>query len=209
MGTFKRRFSRRPLALTQETAETWLVRSRPPVNRQEAKPQGSSWPPRLPGSLRHPPEGSRSPIGTGPAQSLSVRSGVTRSPPSCSSASCPSRGWSGRLLKISRLICGSSPPPSAPCRRPARPTWLVCLRTPTCAPSTPSVSPSCPRTSSWPGGSVESVHKKDQFRLDLAVTDHPRYTLWTISDSSPRLCSLKFSNPCALTFLSISTSLHS
>merc|ERR1711944_106534 len=185
MGTFKRRFSRRPLALTQETAETWLVRSRPPVNPQEARPQGSSWPPRLPGSLRHPPEVSRSPIGTGPAQSLYVRSGVTRSPPSCSSASCPSRGW------------------------PGRPTWLVCLRTPTCAPSTPSVSPSCPRTSSWPGGSVESVHKKDQFRLDLAVTDHPRYTLWTISDSSPRLCSLKFSNPCALTFLSISTSLHS
>merc|ERR1712233_206208 len=115
---------RRPLALTQETAETWLVRSRLPVNPQEAKPQGSSWPPRLPGSLRHPPEVSRSPIATGPAQSLSVRSGVTRSPPSCSSASCPSRGWSGRLL-----------------------------------------------------------------RLDLAVTDHPRYTLWTISDS-PLACVL-------------------
>merc|ERR1712088_1085043 len=146
--TFKRRFSRHPLALTPETAERWLVRSRPPVNRQEARPQGSSWPPRLPGSLRHPPEVSRSPIATGPAQSLSVRSGVTRSPPSCSSASC-----------------GSSPPPSVPCRRLARPTWLVCLRTPTCAPSTPSVSPSCPRTSSWPGGSVESVHKKDHSGL--------------------------------------------
>merc|ERR1712179_55880 len=31
--------------------------------------------------------------------------------------------------------------------------------------STPSVSPSCPRTSSWPGGSVESVHKKDHSGL--------------------------------------------
>ena len=40
-------------------------------------------------------------------------------------------------------------------RRPARPTWSVCSRTPTCAPSTPSVSPSCPRTSSWPAASVE------------------------------------------------------
>uniref|UniRef100_A0A8D2ZD76 Core Histone H2A/H2B/H3 domain-containing protein n=1 Tax=Scophthalmus maximus TaxID=52904 RepID=A0A8D2ZD76_SCOMX len=31
----------------------------------------------------------------------------------------------------------------------ARPTWWACSRTPTCAPSTPSVSPSCPKTSSW------------------------------------------------------------
>uniref|UniRef100_A0A3B4UFH1 Histone H3.3 n=1 Tax=Seriola dumerili TaxID=41447 RepID=A0A3B4UFH1_SERDU len=31
-------------------------------------------------------------------------------------------------------------------------TWWVCLRTPTCAPSTPSVSPSCPKTSSWLAG---------------------------------------------------------
>ncbi|GAB1297992.1 Histone H3.2 [Apodemus speciosus] len=33
--------------------------------------------------------------------------------------------------------------------------YLVGLfRTPTCVPSTPSVSPSCPRTSSWPAASV-------------------------------------------------------
>uniref|UniRef100_A0A8C9PU61 Histone H2A/H2B/H3 domain-containing protein n=1 Tax=Spermophilus dauricus TaxID=99837 RepID=A0A8C9PU61_SPEDA len=37
-----------------------------------------------------------------------------------------------------------------PFQRPARPTWWGCSRTPTCAPSTPSASPSCPRTSSWP-----------------------------------------------------------
>merc|ERR1712154_262099 len=95
MGTFKRRFSRHPLALTPETAERWLVRSRPPVSPLEERPQGSSWPPRLPGSLRHPPEESRSPIVTGPAQSLSVRSGVTKSPPSCSSASCPPEAGQG------------------------------------------------------------------------------------------------------------------
>uniref|UniRef100_A0A8C2WNQ8 Histone H3 n=1 Tax=Cyclopterus lumpus TaxID=8103 RepID=A0A8C2WNQ8_CYCLU len=28
-------------------------------------------------------------------------------------------------------------------------TWWVCSRTPTCVPSMPSVSPSCPKTSSW------------------------------------------------------------
>merc|ERR1712156_1248283 len=62
-------------------------------------------------------------------------------------------------------------------RRPARRTWWGCSRTPTCAPSTPSVSPSCPRTSSWQGGSVANVHKEG------AVSDLlPRYTLWTFSD---------------------------
>uniref|UniRef100_A0A3B5KHT9 H3 histone, family 3A n=1 Tax=Takifugu rubripes TaxID=31033 RepID=A0A3B5KHT9_TAKRU len=35
------------------------------------------------------------------------------------------------------------------CRKPVRLTWWVCLRTPTCAPSTPNASPSCPKTSSW------------------------------------------------------------
>ncbi|CAB1448609.1 unnamed protein product [Pleuronectes platessa] len=46
-------------------------------------------------------------------------------------------------------------PPSWLCRRPARLTWPACLRTPTCAPSTPRGSPSCPRTSSWPAASAE------------------------------------------------------
>uniref|UniRef100_A0A3Q3BD54 Histone H3.3 n=1 Tax=Kryptolebias marmoratus TaxID=37003 RepID=A0A3Q3BD54_KRYMA len=47
-----------------------------------------------------------------------------------------------------------------PFQRPARPTWWGSLRTPTCAPSTPSVSPSCPKTSSWPAASAESVLKR-------------------------------------------------
>uniref|UniRef100_A0A8C7KR90 Histone H2A/H2B/H3 domain-containing protein n=1 Tax=Oncorhynchus kisutch TaxID=8019 RepID=A0A8C7KR90_ONCKI len=44
-----------------------------------------------------------------------------------------------------------------PFQRPARHTWWVCLRTPTCVPSMPSVSPSCPKTSSWHVASVGSV----------------------------------------------------
>uniref|UniRef100_A0A3Q1B6R0 Histone H2A/H2B/H3 domain-containing protein n=1 Tax=Amphiprion ocellaris TaxID=80972 RepID=A0A3Q1B6R0_AMPOC len=47
------------------------------------------------------------------------------------------------------------PPLSWLCRRPARLTWSVSSRTPTCAPSTPRGSPSCPKTSSWPAASVE------------------------------------------------------
>merc|ERR1712088_623942 len=58
-------------------------------------------------------------------------------------------------LRISKPISGSSPPLLELFRRPARLTWSGCSRTPTCAPSTPSVSLSCPRTSSSPGGSVE------------------------------------------------------
>merc|ERR1712203_160875 len=171
MGTFKRRFSRRPLALTPETGERWLVRSRPPVSLLEARPPGSSWPPRQPGSQHHPQEEGRSHIGTGPAQLPCVRSGVTRSRQSCSSASCP-----------------------------------------TCAPSTPSVSPSCPRTSSWPGGSVASVHKNlDQsgsIRESLTTLGTPCGQ--SVTAPLQRLCSLKFSNPCALTFLSVchSTQTH-
>merc|ERR1712241_904174 len=134
--------------------EKWPVPSRPLVSQLEERLPGSSWPPRLPGSPPPPPVESRSPTDTGPAPWLSVRSEDTRSPPSCSSASCPSSVSLGRLPRISKLISGSSLPPSALCRRLARPTWSVCSRTPTCAPSTPSVSPSCPRTSSWPGGSV-------------------------------------------------------
>lgn len=44
-------------------------------------------------------------------------------------------------------------------RRPARRIWLVCLRTPICAPSMPSASPLCPRTFSWLGASEASAPK--------------------------------------------------
>uniref|UniRef100_A0A8C1W316 Histone H2A/H2B/H3 domain-containing protein n=1 Tax=Cyprinus carpio TaxID=7962 RepID=A0A8C1W316_CYPCA len=46
-----------------------------------------------------------------------------------------------------------------PFQRPARLIWSVCSRTPTCAPSTPRESPSCPKTSSWRAASAESALK--------------------------------------------------
>uniref|UniRef100_A0A673U3J0 Core Histone H2A/H2B/H3 domain-containing protein n=1 Tax=Suricata suricatta TaxID=37032 RepID=A0A673U3J0_SURSU len=38
--------------------------------------------------------------------------------------------------------------PSVLCRRPARPTWLASLKTPTCVPSMPNMSQLCQKTSS-------------------------------------------------------------
>merc|ERR1712242_686141 len=190
--------------LSAELKKKWPVPSRPLVSQLEERLPGSSWPPRPPGSPPPPPVESRSPTDTGPAPWLSVRSGDTRSPPSCSSASCPSSVSSGRLPRISKLISGSSLPPSALCRRLARPTWSVCSRTPTCAPSTPSVSPSCPRTSSWPGGSVarepKLLDQSGSIRESLTTLGTPCGPSVT---APPPACVLKFSNPCALTFLSI------
>lgn len=45
-------------------------------------------------------------------------------------------------------------------RKPVRRTWWDCLKTPTCALSMPSVSPSCQKTSSWHDESVASVLKR-------------------------------------------------
>merc|ERR1711976_1092520 len=122
-----------------ETKRIWPVQSRPLVSPPEERLPGSSSPLRLPGSPPPPPEESRSPTDTGPELWLSVRSGDTRSPLSSSSGSCPSSVSSEKSPRISKLISDSSPLPLALYRRPARLTWLVCLRTPTCAPSTPSV----------------------------------------------------------------------
>uniref|UniRef100_A0A671P2L9 Histone H3.3 n=1 Tax=Sinocyclocheilus anshuiensis TaxID=1608454 RepID=A0A671P2L9_9TELE len=47
-----------------------------------------------------------------------------------------------------------------PFQRPARRIWWVCLRTLTCVPSTPSASPSCPKTSSWRAASAENADLK-------------------------------------------------
>ena len=84
--------------------------------------------------------------GTGQEQWLCVRSGSTRSPQSCWSGSCLSRGWSVRLLRTSRLTWGSSPVLYWLSRRQLRLTWSVCLRTPTWQPSMPREWPSCLRT---------------------------------------------------------------
>ena len=102
---------------------------------------------------------SRSPTGTGQGPWLSERSGGTRSPLSSSSVSSPSSVSSGRLPRTSRLTWGSRALLSWLSRRPARLTWLDSLKIPTCAPSTPRGSPSCPRTSSSQEESEESVPK--------------------------------------------------
>merc|ERR1711890_101223 len=111
----------------------WLVPSKQPVNPPEERLPVSSWPPKLPENPLPPPEESRSPIVTGPEQSPSGRSGDTRSPPSCSSVNSPSRGSSGRSPRTSKLISGSRALPSELSRRPAKLTWWVCSRIPTCA----------------------------------------------------------------------------
>ena len=147
------------LSVESTNKQQWPVPSRPHVNLPEERLHESSWPPRQLASPPQPPAESRSPIVTGLEPSLSVRSVVTRRAPSCSSASSPSSVWSVRSLRTSRPSSDSRALPSWLFRRPARHTWSVSSRTPTCAPSTPSVSPSCQRTSSWPAVSVASVLK--------------------------------------------------
>merc|ERR1712106_627988 len=113
----------------------WLVLSRPPVSLPEARPLASSWPPRLLTNQLLLQEESRSPIGTGQELSPFVRSEGTRNLLSSSSASFPSSVWFVKSPKISRQISVSSRLPSVPFRKPPRPTSLVFLKTPTCAPS--------------------------------------------------------------------------
>ena len=57
-----------------------------------------------------------------------------------------------------------------PCKKPVKPTWLDCLKTPTWQPSTPSVLPFSQRTSSWLVVCVESDLRHDLFRLVLLGT---------------------------------------
>ena len=90
------------LSSDESTAHQWLVPSRPPANLLEARPQGSNWPPRPLARVHQPPEVSRSLTATSPVQWLSVKSGVTRSQPNCSSASCHSSVWFVKSPRTSR-----------------------------------------------------------------------------------------------------------
>ena len=139
----------------------WLAQSKPLVNQLVEKLHENNSPQRQLVRALLPPVELRNRIVTGLVQSLFVRSVVTRNPPSCWSASCPSNVLCEKSLKISRRICVSRAPLWWLFKKLARLTLLVCLKTPTCAPSTPSASPSCPRTFSWPAESVESERKED------------------------------------------------
>ena len=137
------------------TAQTWHVQSRPQGNLPVARPQGNNWQQRQPGSPHQQQEESRNLTGTVQEPSPSVRSDVTRSPLSFSSASSHSSVSSVRSPRTSKPTWDSSHPPSWPSRRHQRLTWSDSSRIPTFAQSTPSVWPSCQRISSWPDVSVE------------------------------------------------------
>ena len=147
-------------------SETWPVPSKPPASPPEARPPASSRHQGRP-QERLATGGRKSPTDTDLALWPFVRSAATRSPPSFSSASCPSSAWCVRSPRTSRRTFASRDPPSLPFRRPPRPTSSASSRTPTWPPSTPSVSPSCLRTSSWPAASVVSALK----RLILTLID--------------------------------------
>merc|ERR1712243_421597 len=76
--------------------------SKLPGSRLEAKRLGSSLLLRQLANRPQRLEELRNPTVTGLAQLLSVKSEGTRSPPNCSSASCPSSVLSVRLLRTSR-----------------------------------------------------------------------------------------------------------
>ena len=157
----------------------WPVPSKLQENPLEAKPPENNLPPRLRASLRPQRVESRSPIATDLAPWRSERSESTRSLPSFSFASSLFRDSFVKLPRTSSLISDFSPLPSLLFRRYVlwssfyrvhvltfvslfrllRRTLLVCSKTPTFVLSMPSVSPSCPRISSWPVASVEREPK--------------------------------------------------
>lgn len=181
---------RRALTTTQPTHTTHLQQPRANIPSQAsplvARPHVSSLPPSKLASPHHLPVVSRSLTDTSQVSltdsslsatrtttdmhsqvpSLSVRSVATRSRPSFSSASCHSSVLSVRLLKTSSPISASRALPSALSRSLSRHTSSPSSRTPTFAPSTPSVSPSRARTSSLPAVSAASA-----LRCSLTIYD--------------------------------------
>merc|ERR1712072_928177 len=93
MGQTQTNLVAQPRTKEKRTKEPWRVPSRPHVSPPEARPQESSSPLRPRGSPPQPSEASRSLTGTDPEPSLFVRLEGTRSPPSSSSGSFPSRDF--------------------------------------------------------------------------------------------------------------------
>merc|ERR1712117_41947 len=91
-----------------------------------------------------------------------------------------------KLLRTSRLISGSSLLPLEPSRRPVRLTSSVCLRTPTCALSTPSVSLLCQRISSLLAVSAERVPKFSRLSsLFLCLTKYYLFVCGVFTPPAP------------------------
>jgi len=128
--------------------QRWQEQSRPLVNPPVERLHANSWLPRPLARAHQQPAVSRSLTDTGPEPSPFVKSEGTRRAPSSSSGNCHSSAWFVKSLRTSRLTSDSRAPQSWLSKRPARLTWSAFSRTPTCAQSTPSVSPSCQRTSS-------------------------------------------------------------
>ncbi|GAA96008.1 hypothetical protein E5Q_02668 [Mixia osmundae IAM 14324] len=127
--------------------QKWHEQSKPPASPPVARPLASSSLPR-PLASQHPrPVVSRSLTVIALVLSLSVKSVATRSRLSSSSASFLSRDLFVRSLRTSRPTCDSNRRQSSLFRNHQRPTSSRCSKTPTWLPSTPSVSPSSPRTS--------------------------------------------------------------
>jgi hypothetical protein len=150
-------------SIHSQSRSRWQEQNRPQENLPEARPRESNWPPRLHVRVHQPLVELRSHTDTGPELSLSVKSEGTRRALNCSSGNCPSSVWYVKLHRISRPISDSRALPLWLSRKLAKLTWSDFSRIPTCAPSTPSVSPLCQRTFSWPAVSVVNVLK--QFSL--------------------------------------------
>merc|ERR1712037_786286 len=145
--------------LLYSSEKIWHELSKLRVNQPEEKLLESSSPPRLLASRPHPLEVLRSLTDTDLELSLCEKSDDTRSPLSFSSASSPSSVSSEKSRKISRLIFASSLLLSELFRKLPKRTSSVFSKTQTCAPSTPSESPSCQRTFSSPDESEENELK--------------------------------------------------
>ena len=94
----------------------WHVPSRLLVSPLEERLHVSNWPPRQLVRVHLPPVVWRNLTDTGPVQSPSERSGDTRNPLSCSSASCHSSDWCVKLHRTSRQISDSRVLPLVLCR---------------------------------------------------------------------------------------------